>query len=269
MAITREIWINSIMEGFFADNTFADMLTDHSAFVSGSVVHVPNAGAIPSVTIGRSTFPATTKERTDTDLSYSLKAFSIDPVRIPNAEQYELSYDKRNSVIGASRSALQDAVYSYLLTQMATGAGASSAVTAEKFTKATLQSIRKQFDKANVPLVDRCIVLTPDAYVDLLADLTDAEALAFTATADAVTGKVGMLYGFTVYERSVVDTTASSKVSAVAWQKSCASRAVGPIDIFEDEASATMYGDVISAELRAGGGVIRSDKAGVAVVKTA
>jgi hypothetical protein len=30
-----------------------------------------------------------------------------------------------------------------------------------------------------------------------------------------------------------------------------------------------MYGDVISAELRAGGGVIRSDKAGVAVVKTA
>lgn len=267
MAITREIWINSIMEGFFADNTFADMLTDHSAFVNGSVVHVPNAGAIPSVTIGRSTFPATAKERTDSDLSYPLKAFSIDPVRIPNAEQYELSYDKRNSVIGASRSALQDAVYSYLLTQIATTATAS--VTAEKFSKATLQAIRKQFDKANVPLVDRCVVLTPDAYVDLLADLTDAEALAFTATADAATGKVGMLYGFTVYERSVVDTTASSKVSAVAWQKSCASRALGPIDIFEDEASATMYGDVISAELRAGGGVIRSDKAGVAVVKTA
>jgi hypothetical protein len=267
MAITREIWINSIMEGFFADNTFADMLTDHSTFVNGSVVHVPNAGAIPSVTIGRSTFPATAKARTDSDLSYPLKAFSIDPVRIPNAEQYELSYDKRNSVIGASRSALQDAVYSYLLTQIATTATAS--VTAAKFSKSTLQDIRKQFDKANVPLVDRCVVLTPDAYVDLLADLTDAEALAFTATANAATGKVGMLYGFTVYERSVVDTTESSKVSAVAWQKSCASRALGPIDIFEDEASATMYGDVISAELRAGGGVIRSDKAGVAVVKTA
>ena len=245
------------------------MMTDHSAFAAGKMVHVPNAGAIAEVKVNRTSFPATVGSRTDADLSYELKEFSTDPIRIANAEQYELSYDKRNSVIGSSRAALQQAVYSYLLTQIATGAPASGKVVAATFTKKALQDVRAVFDKADVPLNDRAVVLTPEAYIQLLADLTDSEAIAFTASANAATGKVGQLYGFTVYERSVVDTTASSKVSAVAWQKSCVSRALGQIDLFEDQKSATMYGDVISAALRAGGGIVRSDKKGVAAVTTA
>jgi hypothetical protein len=50
MALNREIWINSIVEQLFADNTFMARSLDHSEFVNNLTVHVPCAGSAPGVT---------------------------------------------------------------------------------------------------------------------------------------------------------------------------------------------------------------------------
>ena len=46
MALQVEIWVKSIIEGLFANNTFAARSVDHSEFVNEKTVHVPNAGEI-------------------------------------------------------------------------------------------------------------------------------------------------------------------------------------------------------------------------------
>ena len=91
MALTKEIWIDSIVGNLFPDNSFASRSADHSAFVNNKTVHVPNAGAKPGVIKGRTSFPASVKSRTDNDLTYEIGEFTTDPFRVPNAETVELS----------------------------------------------------------------------------------------------------------------------------------------------------------------------------------
>ena len=115
MALQVQIWIKSIIENLFADNSFASKSVDHSEFVNEKTVHVPNAGAAPSVVKNRTTFPAAVTTREDVDLSYDIDEFSVDPIRIPNADKVELSYNKRESIIRGSRNKLADDIHASLI----------------------------------------------------------------------------------------------------------------------------------------------------------
>lgn len=104
MAIQRELWQNTIIEGLFADNSFMSKAVNDDMYVNmGKKVHIPNAGAPSAVEIDRSSLPAEVKTRTDVDVEYSLNELTTDPIRIPHAETVELSYSKRNSVISQDR----------------------------------------------------------------------------------------------------------------------------------------------------------------------
>ena len=115
MALQVEIWVKSIIEGLFANNTFASRSVDHSEFVNNKTVHVPNAGAAPNVEKNRDTFPAKVTERKDVDLTYQMDEFTVDPVRIPHADQVELSYNKRESVTRQSRRKLAQDIYDSII----------------------------------------------------------------------------------------------------------------------------------------------------------
>ena len=115
MALNKQIWINSIIENLFADNTFAARSLNHSAFVTGKTVHVPNAGSAPSVTKHRTSFPAQASQRTDYDLAYNIDEYTTAPVHIENAEQVELSYNKRESVLKSMKAALAESVHTNLI----------------------------------------------------------------------------------------------------------------------------------------------------------
>ena len=90
MALQKEIWINSIIENLFADNTFAARSVNHSSFVNEKTVHVPNAGSAPSVTKGRISFPASVTTRTDNNWNYSSVEDNTDPYCIPIEVEVEL-----------------------------------------------------------------------------------------------------------------------------------------------------------------------------------
>jgi len=111
MAIQVEIWQNHIEEEIFKDNTFLRYSKNADEYVlEGKVVHIPQSGGSGNVVKNRSSLPATVRKRTDTDVIYLLDEFTTDPVLIPNADLAELSYDKRNSVLGEDRDNLIQSV---------------------------------------------------------------------------------------------------------------------------------------------------------------
>ena len=59
MAIQKEIWQQSIVEGLFASNSFLSKAFNADEYVNaGKVVHIPQAGAPSAVVKDRSSFPA-------------------------------------------------------------------------------------------------------------------------------------------------------------------------------------------------------------------
>lgn len=292
MALTKEIWLNAIVGNLFADNSFIARSLDHSAFVNNKTVHVPNAGSKPSVTKGRNTFPATVHTRTDNDLSYTIGEFTTDPFRVPNADKIELSYDKRESIISSSRSALIEAIHDDVIKSWVpasyekvatTGSNAAAHQTTatgnrKKVIVADILAVKKIFDKNDIPQNDRCFMLDYEMYNQLLDALTANQYNAFLASADAKKGTVGQLFGFDFYMRSNVlrviaagtslasEAAATDAAAGLAWQKDCVSRALGESELFEEAKSPLYYSDVFSLLVRAGGSYSRYDKKGVVVL---
>lgn len=292
MALQKEIWLNSIVELLFADNTFAARSINHSAFVNNKTVHVPNAGSAPAVTKNRSVFPATASQRTDADLTYDIAEYSTAPVHLQHSEEVELSYNKRESILKQMKAALADSVHADIVVAWipsgyakvgtsgaAVPAHMSSATGNRKaMTKADVLEVKNLFDIDDVPQNGRCMLLDAVMYNQLMASLSESEAIAFNASVNAQKGVLGNLYGFDFYMRSTVlrvnaagtsiNPTAAATTSAagIAWQEDCVSRAEGQHEIFEDDGNPLFYGDVMSALVRAGGHYIRNDKKGVAVI---
>ena len=259
MSLLTEVWINSIVDGLFADNSFLSRSVDHSDFVNNKVVHVPNAGAPSNVKMDRTDLPAEIKRRTDVDLSYELHEFTTDPILIDHAETVELSYDKRNSVLAMDRANLHETVAEYILSQwMPTNEDAKLKVTT-KVTASDIAQLQRAFNKAKLPQLGRVILLSADAYSDLLESLTNNQSSAFLSCADASRGVVGRLYGFDFLEPRY----ALKGALGLAWHDKYVSRALGDVKLFDNPDSATYYGSVLSFLLRAGGAKMRSDEVGV------
>jgi hypothetical protein len=292
MALQKEIWLNHLVEQLFADNTFAARSVDHSIFVDNKTVHVPNAGNAPGVVKDRNQWPAQVTQREDSDLDYDLHEYSTDPVHLQYSEEIELSYKKRDSIVGQSKSALADNVHADLIKLWTpegyakigtTGAAVASHLVSttgnrQAMTKDDVLSTAMRFDLDSIPDMGRCMLLDAVMYNQLLASLTESESNAFLATADAKRGIVGQLYGFDFYKRSTVLRTAANgatlaatnaatnAAAALAWSEYYVGRALGEQKLFENENDATYYGTVMSALVRAGGSYIRKDKKGIAVI---
>lgn len=270
MALQKEIWIADIVEPLFAANTFAARSVDYSAFVDNRTVHIPNAGAAPRVEKNRQALPATVGRRQDADLSFSLAEYTSDPILVPNAEQVELSYDKRASVLTHLREALAGKIHADLLDEWAKGAAHEVENSAAKASmRDALQAVKDGFDEADVPQEGRYLLLTPALHSQLLRELTGFEGQAFLLSADARAGTVGRVFGFDVYLRSALGSDKSAAPAGLAWQQGCVCRALGAADIYTSDRDPAYYGDVLSAIVRAGGTPARQGGVGRAVIKAA
>lgn len=295
MAIQREIWMNAIVEGLVADNSFLSKAFSADEFVNqGRTVHIPNAGAASGVVKNRNSFPAEVKQRTDVDLTFNLDEYTTDPIRIPHADTVELSYNKRESVIRTDRAKLHEEVSEGVLhswlpavgntirtSGAAVGAHVPDATGDRKLlTKADVRRVMNAFNKKNVPQEGRYLMLDAEMYGQLLDSLTQNEAQAFHSAVDVKNGIVGKLDSFNIMMRSRVAryTTAGVKkdwsaygaatdvAAALAWHQNSVCRALGEIDVFEDEKSPTFYGDIYSFLLRAGGRPMRNGVEGVVAI---
>ena len=301
MAIQKDIWIGDIVANIFKSNPHLNYAYNADDFVlAGKVVHIPNAGAKPAVKRNRTNFPASVTIREDVDITFSLDEYTSDPMKITNAEKYELSYDKRASVTGEQSNAIAELVgdwfFYYWAPTSATcfvrttgdsiaahiGTGSRKAVTVKDIKKCQLT-----MNKQGIAKNDRYAVLDADMYDQLTSDLSVTQYRDFSASLNQAEGIVGKLYGFTFLDsRATVltytnDSTPEVKdpeatvvstynAAGLFWQKDCVIRALGEKEMFENEGDPTHYGDIYSALVRAGGRKKRNDGKGViALIQTA
>jgi len=179
MALQTEIWVQDIQEQVFPENSFIRKSTDHSAFINNLTVHVPNSGAFASVTKNRSSFPGTVTQRTDLDLTYSLGQYSTDPILITDIDQFQISYDKRQSLLRQFTDGLHDVIsnqtaYSWApsgatngVTRIikCTGALDTSALASgatgsrSAITLANIVQLKGIFDSDNIPAENRFLLM--------------------------------------------------------------------------------------------------------------
>jgi len=303
MAIQKELWQNDIVEALWADNSFLNFAFNADEFVlAGKVVHIPQQGTSVSVTTNRSSYPATVTTRTDTEINYSLDELTSDPIRIPDADKAELSYDKRNSVLADTKMSIAEAAALNILFKWNPTAAANiirttgDAIAAhldsatgnrKKFTVADVKAAQKKFNSQNIPTTDRYMLIDAEMYDQLTDSMTATQYKDFSQTLNVGEGTInGKLYGFNIISRSVVAryTNASTPVpvawtaagdaahnaAALCWHKNSVERALGMVNFFEDLGNPTYYSDIYSALVRVGGRIRRSDGRGIlAIVQAA
>jgi hypothetical protein len=307
MAIQKEFWIPAIEENLYRGiELIANVATDDSAYVNNTTVHVPNAGAAPSVSRGNSTYPVAISERTDADINYDLTNFEIGPIRVGWADQMQLSYDKVKSVTNDFMGNMSEALRNYLLSQfMVTSTTSNTVATTGSSTEtnwlggdatgslkhligANVRSAAKLLDKAKFSYSDRYLLVDYAQFWQLLGDITYNDArighiAGFPVTLDNIYGftvvqlpYVGALStnsaGGTVIEPTAADGSysfsANNRPVALAFHKSAVSWAKTSVKAFDQEQDPTMFGDILSASVFAGGQYRRSSADGVIMIRS-
>ena len=295
MAVQKEIWMNSIVEGLFADNSFLSKAFSADEFVNaGKTVHIPNAGAGSNVTKNRSSFPASVTARTDSDLTFNLDEFTTDPIKIPYADQVELSYNKRESIIKLDKAKLIESVSTDMLfnwspavansirtTGAAVGSHTLSATGNRKlFTKTDVKNAMNKFNAQDIPQENRWLLIDAEMYGQLLDSLTTQEAMAFHSLVDTKNGVLGKLYTFNIMMRSKAGLyttavapklwtaagSATDNAAAIAWHENSVCRALGQTEMFESVKDPLYYADIYSFLVRAGGRPMRSGVEGLLAI---
>ena len=297
MAVQTEVWVRDIQEVLFAGpNEFLRASVNHDAFVVNKTVHVPQAGSLPAVTKNRTVFPAPVVNRDDTTLDYDLDAFSVDPVRIGRIEEVQISYQKRQSVMAQHMNKLNDLIAKEGIFNWATDTGTNQVRTTgtdsslnlpvgatgtrKKTQLEDLATVAQTMDDQDVPDDGRWLMLPSKMYYELftIQDLIRDDIIGETTLPDAAIRKI---LNFNIMKRSsntVVKynddatplrkavgaaATADANFGAIAWHIDAVATALGEIAVFADEGAATMYGDVISADVLSKTTKLRSDEAGI------
>ena len=295
MALLQEIWVQDIQERLTEQNAFLQYSLDHSPFIHNSVVHVPQAGAIPASVKNRASLPATVSGRTDTDMTYPVYARSTDPIMVPDLSTFQLSYDKRQSIMQAhidrlledtakDVAALWAPTAAGRIVRTSGAAGANSLAvgatgTRKAITIKEIAALARMFDMDNVPGSERYLMLHPYLYYELF-DVDSLLSREVMGHPTLPTGVLGQVFGFNLVIKPTtptysgaaalkdVDATTDTadNLAAIAWQRSCVARALSPVEVFENAKDATYYGDVLSARLFCGGAKLRADQKGVGAI---
>lgn len=311
MGLQVEIWAKAIQEKLHEDNSFLNHIANvsESNILNGKVVHLPQAGEPSKVVKNRRTLPAVVKLRQDTEVLYSIDEYTTDPVRIPQADTVELSYDKRRSVLDQDVANLSEEVAEGMLTNMvvspvgdnkalpkahiletsgdAVSATADSATGNRKaFTLTDLQKMQTFMRKQKAWSEGNMYALLPaEAVAQLFPANSQLTATYMQATSEAER-RMGILYkvqGWNILVRSSVYTlgadksfkafgalgTASDCEGALFWNKNMIEKAIGATKAFENIGDPTYYGDIYSFLVRVGGRARRKGYEGVAVLKQA
>ena len=238
--IQKEIWTNYIDENLYKDNSFLEQSMDHSEYVDNLTVHSPQAGDDGNVVENRNVFPAVVTTRTDTTVDWNINEYTVDPWKISNAEEVELSYNKLESMLYSRRAMLDQkiadgALYSFAPTgtaQLRNEAGTNNNIfrssgvpnmdlTAQKifqpgYLPLTGNSMRlcyglydilemsTYFDDLNVPKVDRHLACSSRALRQIINDLIVSKYRDSASEFNTKEGTITRLLGFEFHTRSTI-----------------------------------------------------------------
>lgn len=308
MALDREQWLADIQENLFKDNAIINRAVNHDGFVNYKTVHVPQAGAVPTVSKNISSFPATISQRTDTELTYSMDTYYVEPIHIERGQETAfLSYDKRMSVLMNNISWLEEVITNNALyawapsgasrqvrttgSAVATALAPSATGTRKAITLADILSAKSILDNDNVPQTGRILAIPADMYNAQLLAIQDVYQQQSYGSSALPSGVVARIHGFDIMVRPTVvvyDNTGTPVIKAVgdtgvpsspattdnlaclAYHPMFVAKAKGNADVFITENQAEFYGSIVSALQLFGASKMRTDQKGiVAIVQAA
>lgn len=106
MAISKELWLETIINGLVPATSFLSRSKDFSEFVDHNKLNLAEAGVDPNVLIDNATYPISTTSREDIPHELILHTFDTENTVVRNIEEKESSYDKMASVTGSHKNAL-------------------------------------------------------------------------------------------------------------------------------------------------------------------
>lgn len=305
MALIKEIWVQDIQEALNRNADFLPYSIDHSAYIAFGTVHLPQSGANPTVLKNPATFPLTISERTDTDRTYSMNQFALEPTLITNLDELQISYDKRQSVLGQQITTLTQRIGDEVaITWTATGAAnlrdttgsaSGSALapgatgTRKAVTLADIAYLAQKLDLDNVPRGSRKLLMSTDMFWQLMeiSDVLRASYNGFQNQGNVLqTGTVAQLFGFDIMIRPVVSvfadgatspkafgaaTATTDNLACIAFHSSTVSRALGSMTPLYDSGSngngkPEYLGSIFNMEVMLGSAILRTDMKGVAAL---
>lgn len=305
MALIKEIWVQDVQEALNRNADFLPYSVDHSAYIAFGTVHVPQSGSNPTVVKNPATFPLAISERTDTDRTYALNQFALEPTLISNLDELQISYDKRQSVLGQQITTLTQRIGDEVaISWSATGAAnivgtTGSAVatslapgatgTRKAVTLADIASLANKLDKDNVPRQNRKLLMSTDMFWELfqISDVIRASYNGFQNQPNVLAnGIVAMLYGFEIMMRPVVSvyantvttpkafgaaTATTDNLACIAFHSTTVARALGSMTPLYDSGSngngkPEYLGSIFNMEVMLGSAILRADMKGVAAL---
>jgi hypothetical protein len=305
MALIKEIWVQDVQEALNRNADFLPYSVDHSAYIAFGTVHVPQSGSNPTVVKNPATFPLAISERTDTDRTYALNQFALEPTLISNLDELQISYDKRQSVLGQQITTLTQRIGDEVaISWSATGAAnivgtTGSAVatslapgatgTRKAVTLADIASLASKLDKDNVPRQNRKLLMSTDMFWELfqISDVIRASYNGFQNQPNVLqNGIVAMLYGFEIMMRPVVSvyantvttpkafgaaTATTDNLACIAFHSTTVARALGSMTPLYDSGSngngkPEYLGSIFNMEVMLGSAILRADMKGVAAL---
>lgn len=304
MALDREQWLSDIQENLFKNNAIINRAVNHDGFVNYKTVHVPQAGANPTITKNLGSFPATISQRNDSELVYSMDTYYVEPIHIERGQETAfISYDKRMSVLNQNINALEEVLTNNALYKWApsgagtfvktTGSAVSTALapsatsTRLAITLADILAAKGILDAANVPQEGRVLVMPSSMYNGQLLAIQDVYRMDSYGKSALPDGVVNRIHGFDIMIRSTVvvyDNTATPVIKAVgddgtpttpattdnlaclAYHPSFVAKAVGAADVFIDENKPEYYGSIVSALQLFGASKMRTSQTGIVAI---
>jgi len=246
MGLLTEVWVADIKEELFFENEFLMLAEDHSSYIGNKVVHIPQSGTNPKVVKNRTELVADLQVRTDDEITYEIDNFTTDPFLVKDVEELNISYSKRQSVMGQHMATLRDSIAENTLLSWAT--------------------------EGKVPKQGRYAIVPTAMYYDLF---TNAELIANRARLgqdEVKMGVVGDIHGFKIIYRGTVTrytgaaanvlikpaadgttpTATTDCAGGLFFSKFAVSQALGEIKMYYNEGEARSYGDILSAEVNHG-----------------
>lgn len=295
MALQTEVWVADIMETLFFENEFINLAVDHSAYVKNKTVHVPQSGGKPNVVKNRVEDVADLKRREDTELTYNLDNYTTDPFLVKDVEELQISYQKRQSIMGQHIATLGDTIAVETLQKWAvdastkhvlrstgsddamlpnsTATGKRLRLTVEDFARAAAI-----MDLDKVPKQGRFAVVPTPMFYGLFSDKELVNQRALMGEDMLKAGVVAELMGFKIIPRGEVvrytnaaannlrtvgaADAATDCAGAVCFSRFMVSQALGEIKMYYNAGEARSYGDIMSAEVNHAAHYLRSANVG-------
>ncbi len=203
--LNKEIWLNEIKEDFTGDDVWVGELRDMSAFVDNDIINLAEAGVNPDVLINNTSYPISTSERSDGSIALELDRFDTENTAIKHADQVELSYDKRSSVVYGHKQqlkmafmqkgahAIAPAANTSVTPLLTTTGAADTSGTYKKMTFSDIRRMRTAFNEMEAPAEGRILLLSSEHE----GELEDEDLKLYNQMLDK-----GVIYGFKVYNQA-------------------------------------------------------------------